>query len=48
MMNAAIGVWLAATLSSDAMFALGVVLTVFSLLAVGLYMLRAKAAQPAT
>ncbi|MCP4621435.1 MAG: multidrug effflux MFS transporter [Bradyrhizobium sp.] len=48
MMNAAIGVWLAATLSSDAMFALGVVLTVFSLLAVGLYTLRAKAAQPAT
>jgi len=48
MMNAAIGVWLAATLSSDAMFALGLVLTVFSLLAVGLYMLRAKAAQPAT
>jgi MFS transporter, DHA1 family, multidrug resistance protein len=48
MMNAAIGVWLAATLSSDAMFALGMVLAVFSLVAVGLYMLRAKAAQPAT
>jgi DHA1 family bicyclomycin/chloramphenicol resistance-like MFS transporter len=48
MMNAAIGVWLAATLSSDAMFALGLVLMVFSLLAVGLYMLRAKTAQPAT
>ena len=48
MMNAAIGVWLAATLSADAMLALGVVLTVFSLLAVGLYTLRAKAVQPAT
>jgi MFS transporter, DHA1 family, multidrug resistance protein len=43
MMNAAIGVWLAATLSHDAMFALGIVLTVFSLIAVGLYRLRAKA-----
>src|SRR5215470_7686251 len=40
MMNAAVGVWLAATLSSDAMFALGMVLTVFSLVAVGLYTLR--------
>jgi MFS transporter, DHA1 family, multidrug resistance protein len=48
MMNAAIGVWLAATLSADAMFALGMVLTVFSLIAVGLYMLRAKVSQPAT
>src|SRR5262245_24085799 len=48
MMNAAIGVWLAATLSSDAMFALGMVLAAFSLVAVGLYMLRAKATQPAT
>jgi MFS transporter, DHA1 family, multidrug resistance protein len=47
MMNAAAGVFLAATLSSEAMLALGVVLTVFSLVAVGLYMLRAKAAQPA-
>jgi DHA1 family bicyclomycin/chloramphenicol resistance-like MFS transporter len=43
MMTAAIGVWLAATISHDALFALGVVLTVFSLAAVGLYMLRAKA-----
>ena len=43
MMNAAIGVWLAATLSHEAMFALGVVLTVFSLVAVGLYALRAQA-----
>ena len=43
MMTAAIGVWLAATISHDALFALGVVLTVFSLVAVGLYTLRAKA-----
>ncbi len=42
MMTAAIGVWLAATISHDALLALGVVLTVFSLLAVGLYTLRAK------
>ena len=42
MMTAAIGVWLAATISHDALFALGVVLTVFSLVAVGLYTLRAK------
>jgi len=48
MMNAAIGVWLAATVSHEAMFALGVVLTVFSFVAVGLYSLRAKKAQPAT
>jgi MFS transporter, DHA1 family, multidrug resistance protein len=48
MMNAAIGVWLAAILSSEAMFALGMVLAAFSLVAVGLYTLRAKAAQPAT
>src|SRR3954465_283848 len=38
MMNAAIGVWLAATLSSDAMFALAIVLAAFSLVAVALYM----------
>src|SRR5829696_5497462 len=44
MMTAAIGVWLAATISHDALYALGVVLTVFSLAAVGLYTLRAKAA----
>src|SRR4030081_750999 len=37
MMGAAIGVWLAATISHEAMFALGIVLTVFSLVAVGLY-----------
>jgi MFS transporter, DHA1 family, multidrug resistance protein len=43
MMTAAIGVWLAATISHDALFALGVVLTLFSLVAVGLYTLRAKA-----
>jgi DHA1 family bicyclomycin/chloramphenicol resistance-like MFS transporter len=43
MMNAAIGVWLAATVSHEAMFALGVVLTVFSFAAVGLYALRTKA-----
>ena len=43
MMTAAIGVWLAATISQDALFALGVVLTVFSLVAVGLYTLRTKA-----
>ncbi len=43
MMTAAIGVWLAATISHEALFALGVVLTVFSLLALGLYTVRAKA-----
>jgi DHA1 family bicyclomycin/chloramphenicol resistance-like MFS transporter len=37
MMNAAIGVWLAATVSHEAMFALAVVLSAFSLLALGLY-----------
>jgi DHA1 family bicyclomycin/chloramphenicol resistance-like MFS transporter len=42
MMNAAIGVWLAATVSHEAMFGLGVVLTAFSLIAVGLYPLRTK------
>ena len=45
MMSAAIGVWLAATISHQALFALGVVLTVFSLVAFGLYALRAKTAQ---
>jgi DHA1 family bicyclomycin/chloramphenicol resistance-like MFS transporter len=40
MMGAAIGVWLAATVSHDAMFALGIVLTVASLLALGLYAMR--------
>jgi len=43
MMTAAIGVWLAATISREALFALGVVLTAFSLVAVGLYTLRARA-----
>jgi DHA1 family bicyclomycin/chloramphenicol resistance-like MFS transporter len=47
MMSAAIGVWLAATVSPQAMFALGAVLTATSLLAVVLYTLRAKTAQPA-
>jgi len=41
MMTAAIGVWLAATISHQALFALGVVLTVFSLAAIGLYTRRA-------
>src|SRR5882672_10821941 len=44
MMTAAIGVWLAATISHQALLALGLVLTVFSFLAVGLYTLRAKGA----
>jgi DHA1 family bicyclomycin/chloramphenicol resistance-like MFS transporter len=44
MMTAAIGVWLAATISQDALFALGLVLTVFSLVAVGLYTMRARTA----
>ena len=47
MMTAAIGVWLAATISHEALFALGMVLTVFSLAAVGLYTLRAKPARAA-
>ncbi|MEH2501993.1 DHA1 family bicyclomycin/chloramphenicol resistance-like MFS transporter [Bradyrhizobium sp. AZCC 1578] len=42
MMTAAIGVWLAATISHDALFALGVVLMVFSLVAVALYRRRAR------
>jgi MFS transporter, DHA1 family, multidrug resistance protein len=42
MMGAAIGVFLAATVSHQAMFALGIVLTVASLLAAGLYTLRAR------
>ena len=44
MMGAAIGVWLAATVSHEAMFALGTVLTMASLLALGLYTMRARAA----
>ncbi|MDB5608904.1 MAG: Bcr/CflA family drug resistance efflux transporter [Bradyrhizobium sp.] len=43
MMAAAIGVWLAATISHQAMLALGIVLTATSLMAVGLYAMRAKA-----
>jgi DHA1 family bicyclomycin/chloramphenicol resistance-like MFS transporter len=41
MMTAAFGVWLAATISHQALLALGVVLTVFSLLALVLYTRRA-------
>jgi DHA1 family bicyclomycin/chloramphenicol resistance-like MFS transporter len=44
MMGAAIGVWLAATVSHEAMFALGIVLTMASLVALGLYAMRARAA----
>jgi DHA1 family bicyclomycin/chloramphenicol resistance-like MFS transporter len=43
MMGAAIGVWLAATISHQAMFALGIVLMVASLLALLLYTMRNKA-----
>jgi DHA1 family bicyclomycin/chloramphenicol resistance-like MFS transporter len=43
MMSAAVAVWLAATISHQAMFALGLVLSVASLLALGLYAMRAKA-----
>jgi DHA1 family bicyclomycin/chloramphenicol resistance-like MFS transporter len=42
MMGAAIGVWLAATISHEAMFALGIVLTVASLAAAALYAMRTK------
>ncbi|GLH80209.1 Bcr/CflA family drug resistance efflux transporter [Bradyrhizobium sp. SSBR45G] len=42
MMTAAIGVWLAATVSHEAMLALGIVLTAFSLLAFGLYARRSR------
>ncbi|MEA2940568.1 MAG: transporter, family, multidrug resistance protein [Bradyrhizobium sp.] len=44
MMGAAIGVWLAATISHQAMFSLGIVLTAASLLALLLYTMRKKAA----
>jgi DHA1 family bicyclomycin/chloramphenicol resistance-like MFS transporter len=44
MMSAAIGVWLAATVSHEALFALGIVLTAASLIAAALYTLRARAA----
>ena len=43
MMTAAIGVWLAAAVSHEAMLALGIVLVAFALLALGLYALRARA-----
>src|SRR5438445_809520 len=42
MMGAAIGVYLAATVSHEAMFALGIVVVAASLLAVALYAMRAK------
>jgi MFS transporter, DHA1 family, multidrug resistance protein len=42
MMGAAIGVYLAATVSHEAMFALGIVLTVASLLAAGLHTMRSR------
>lgn len=42
MMGAAFGVWLAATISHEAMYALGVVLTLASLIALGLYTMRKK------
>jgi DHA1 family bicyclomycin/chloramphenicol resistance-like MFS transporter len=44
MMGAAIGVWLAATISHQAMFSLGIVLAAASLLALLLYTMRKKAA----
>jgi DHA1 family bicyclomycin/chloramphenicol resistance-like MFS transporter len=47
MMAAAFGVWLAAGVSQEAMFGLGIVLAVASLLAIGLYTRRAQANQPA-
>jgi MFS transporter, DHA1 family, multidrug resistance protein len=42
MTGAAVGVWLAATITRDAMTALGIVLTVASLLALALYAMRTK------
>ena len=45
MMGAAIGVWLTARVSHQAMFALGIVLTIASLLAAGLYTMRARTTQ---
>ena len=42
MMSAAIAVWLAATVSREALFGLGIVLTVASLVAVALYTRRTK------
>jgi DHA1 family bicyclomycin/chloramphenicol resistance-like MFS transporter len=43
MMTAAIGVWLTATISHQAMFALGIVLMAASFGAIGLYTMRARA-----
>jgi len=43
MMSAAIGVWLVATISHEAMFALGLVLAMAALLALALYAMRTKA-----
>jgi DHA1 family bicyclomycin/chloramphenicol resistance-like MFS transporter len=48
MMGAAIGVWLTARVSPQAMFALGTVLTIASLLAAGLYTMRARATEGAS
>jgi len=45
MMGAAIGVWLTARVSHQAMLALGIVLTIASLLAAGFYTMRARATQ---
>jgi MFS transporter, DHA1 family, multidrug resistance protein len=45
MMTSAVGVWLAATISHEAMFALGIVPTMASVLAIGLYAMRAKQIQ---
>jgi DHA1 family bicyclomycin/chloramphenicol resistance-like MFS transporter len=42
MMAAAIGVWLTATISHQAMFALGIVLTAASFAAIGLYTMRTR------
>ena len=46
MMTAAIGVWLAATVSHEAMFALGMCWRCLRWLAVGLYALRARTISP--
>src|SRR5216684_4076074 len=42
MMGAAVGVWLAAAVSHEVMFALGIVLTMASLLALGVYTMRSR------
>jgi DHA1 family bicyclomycin/chloramphenicol resistance-like MFS transporter len=43
MMMAAIGVWLTATISHQAMFALGIVLSAASFAGIGIYTMRARA-----